>query len=69
MDVAIPLDKLVVITNVSGSGKSSSALDPSCPGSVLLCRISNDLCSPVPAQDGKAGVDYIDGLSLAISVD
>ena len=48
VDVDIPRDKLVVLTGLSGSGKSSLAFD-------TIYGIIVFLCQTVPGTDGKTG--------------
>ena len=48
VNLDIPRDKFVVITGLSGSGKSSLAFD-------TLCGIAVCLCPPVPLPNGKTG--------------
>lgn len=53
VDVTIPRDKLVVITGLSGSGKSSLAFDTHlCRGAAPLRGESVELRAPVPGADG-----------------
>ena len=58
IDVEIPRDKLVVITGLSGSGKSSLAFD------TIYAEGQRRY-----GQMDKPDVDYIEGLSPAISID
>jgi len=51
IDVVIPRDKLVVITGVSGSGKSSLAFDTIYAEGQR--RYVESLCPPVSGQDGE----------------
>jgi len=44
ISLEIPRDKLVVITGLSGSGKSSLAFDTSTRRPAPLCRITQQLC-------------------------
>ena len=56
MDLEIPRDKLVVITGLSGSGKSSLAFDTNLRRRAApLRRVSFFLCATVPRLDGEAG--------------
>ncbi|GAB4281518.1 MAG: excinuclease ABC subunit UvrA [Candidatus Rifleibacteriota bacterium] len=57
IDVKIPLGKLVVITGVSGSGKSSLVTDTLYP---LLNNIVNRSRLDVGEHDGIEGLDFID---------
>ncbi len=70
VDVTIPRDKLVVLTGLSGSGKSSLAFDTIYAEGQR--RYVGSLSSYAPkflGQMDKPDVDYIDGLSPAISID
>ena len=69
IDLDIPRNQLVVVTGVSGSGKSSLAFDTILPRSAPLCGIAVGICPPVLGQMDKPDVDYIEGLSPAISID
>ena len=56
IDVEIPRDQLVVITGLSGSGKSSLAFDTIyAEGPAPLRRVAVGLRAPVPRADGEAG--------------
>ena len=56
IDVEIPRDKLVVVTGLSGSGKSSLAFDtPLCGGSTSLCGEFVSLRSSILGKYGEAG--------------
>ena len=51
--VEIPRDKLVVITGLSGSGKSSLAFDTIfAEGQTALRRVAFGVRAPVPGADG-----------------
>lgn len=55
IDVDIPRDKLVVLTGLSGSGKSSLAFDTNiCRRSEKIYGITVFICKTVPGADGKA---------------
>jgi len=70
IDVAIPRDKLVVITGVSGSGKSSLAFDTIyAEGQRRYVESLSAYARQFLGQMEKPDVDYIDGLSPAISID
>ena len=70
LDLTIPRDKLVVITGLSGSGKSSLAFDTIyAEGQRQLRRVALGLCPAVPRQMQKPDVDQIDGLSPAIAIE
>ena len=57
IDVEIPRDKLVVITGLSGSGKSSLAFDTLYAARAApLCGEPFRLCPPVPGAYEQAGV-------------
>ena len=66
----IPRDKLVVITGVSGSGKSSLAFDTIyAEGQRRYVESLSAYARQFLGQMEKPDVDYIEGLSPAISID
>jgi len=70
IDVEIPRDKLVVITGLSGSGKSSLAFDTIyAEGQRRYVESLSSYARMFLGQMEKPDVDYIDGLSPAISID
>ena len=70
IDVTIPRDKLVVMTGVSGSGKSSLAFDTVYPeGQRRYVESLSSYARMFLGQMDKPDVDYIEGLSPAISID
>lgn len=70
IDVEIPRDKLVVITGLSGSGKSSLAFDTIyAEGQRRYMESLSSYARMFMGQMEKPDVDYIDGLSPAISID
>jgi len=70
IDVVIPRDKLVVITGVSGSGKSSLAFDTIyAEGQRRYVESLSAYARQFLGRMEKPEVDYIDGLSPAISID
>ncbi len=70
IDVTIPRDKLVVITGLSGSGKSSLAFDTIyAEGQRWYVESLSSYARMFLGQMDKPDVDYIDGLSPAISID
>ena len=70
IDVDIPRDKLVVITGVSGSGKSSLAFDTIyAEGQRRYVESLSAYARQFLGQMEKPDVDYIEGLSPAISID
>ena len=70
IDVAIPRDKLVVFTGLSGSGKSSLAFDTIyAEGQRRYVESLSSYARQFLGQMDKPDVDYIDGLSPAISID
>ena len=70
IDVTIPRDKLVVMTGVSGSGKSSLAFDTIyAEGQRRYVESLSSYARMFLGQMDKPDVDYIDGLSPAISID
>ena len=70
IDVTIPRDKLVVITGLSGSGKSSLAFDTIfAEGQRRYVESLSAYARQFLGQMEKPDVDHIDGLSPAISID
>ena len=70
IDVDIPRDKLVVITGLSGSGKSSLAFDTIyAEGQRRYVESLSSYARLFLGQMDKPDVDSIDGLSPAISID
>lgn len=70
IDVTIPRDKLVVVTGLSGSGKSSLAFDTLyAEGQRRYVESLSSYARQFLGQMDKPDVDSIDGLSPAISID
>lgn len=70
IDVTIPRDKLVVVTGLSGSGKSSLAFDTLyAEGQRRYVESLSAYARQFLGQMDKPDVDSIDGLSPAISID
>ncbi|MDH4229293.1 MAG: excinuclease ABC subunit UvrA [Nitrospirota bacterium] len=70
IDVAIPRDKLVVLTGLSGSGKSSLAFDTLyAEGQRRYVESLSAYARQFLEQMGKPDVDSIEGLSPAISIE
>ncbi len=70
INVNIPRDKLVVITGLSGSGKSSLAFDTIfAEGQRRYVESLSSYARQFLGQMDKPDVDYIDGLSPAVSID
>ena len=70
IDVVIPRDKLVVITGLSGSGKSSLAFDTIyAEGQRRYVESLSAYARQFLEQMGKPDVDSIEGLSPAISIE
>lgn len=70
IDVEIPRDKLVVLTGLSGSGKSSLAFDTIyAEGQRRYVESLSSYARQFLGQMEKPDVDYIEGLSPAISID
>lgn len=70
IDVSIPRNKFVVITGLSGSGKSSLAFDTIfAEGQRRYIESLSTYARQFLGQTEKPDVDYIEGLSPAISID
>ena len=70
LNLAIPRDKLVVITGLSGSGKSSLAFDTIyAEGQRRYVESLSAYARQFLEQMDKPDVDYIEGLSPAISIE
>ena len=70
IDLDIPRDKLVVLTGLSGSGKSSLAFDTIyAEGQRRYVESLSSYARQFLGQMDKPDVDQIDGLSPAISID
>jgi len=70
IDVEIPRDKMVVITGISGSGKSSLAFDTIyAEGQRRYVESLSAYARQFLGQMDKPDVDYIEGLSPAVSID
>ena len=70
IDIELPRDKLIVFTGLSGSGKSSLAFDTIyAEGQRRYVESLSSYARQFLGQVDKPDVDYIDGLSPAISID
>ena len=70
IDIEIPRNKLVVMTGVSGSGKSSLAFDTIyAEGQRRYVESLSSYARQFLGQMDKPDLDYIQGLSPAISID
>ncbi|MGN1420524.1 MAG: excinuclease ABC subunit UvrA [Eubacterium sp.] len=70
IDLEIPRDRLIVFTGLSGSGKSSLAFDTIyAEGQRRYVESLSSYARQFLGQMEKPDVDYIDGLSPAISID
>lgn len=70
IDVTIPRDKMVVLTGLSGSGKSSLAFDTIyAEGQRRYMESLSSYARLFLGRMEKPDVDYIEGLSPAISID
>ncbi len=70
IDVRIPRDKMIVITGLSGSGKSSLAFDTIyAEGQRRYVESLSAYARQFLGQMEKPNVEYIEGLSPAISID
>ena len=70
LDITIPRDKLIVITGLSGSGKSSLAFDILyAEGQRRYVESLSTYARQFLEQMDKPDVDYIEGLSPAIAIE
>ncbi|QIB70193.1 excinuclease ABC subunit UvrA [Aminipila butyrica] len=70
IDITIPRDQMVVLTGLSGSGKSSLAFDTIyAEGQRRYMESLSSYARQFLGQMEKPDVDYIEGLSPAISID
>src|SRR3989440_1196388 len=70
IDLTLPRDRLVVITGLSGSGKSSLAFDTIyAEGQRRYVESLSSYARQFLGQMDKPDVEYISGLSPAISID
>ena len=70
LDLVLPRDKLIVITGLSGSGKSSLAFDTIyAEGQRRYVESLSSYARQFLGQMEKPDVDFIEGLSPAISID
>ena len=70
IDVDLPRDKMAVFTGLSGSGKSSLAFDTIfAEGQRRYVESLSSYARMFLGQMDKPDVDYIDGLSPAVSID
>src|SRR5579884_2306815 len=70
IDLELPRDRLIVITGLSGSGKSSLAFDTIyAEGQRRYVESLSAYARQFLGQMEKPDVDHIDGLSPAISID
>ena len=70
IDVMIPRDKFVVVTGISGSGKSSLAFDTIyAEGQRRYVESLSAYARQFLGQMNKPDVEFIEGLSPAISID
>ncbi len=70
VDVEIPRDKLIVVTGVSGSGKSSLAFDTVyAEGQRRLLASMSTYAKRFIGQLKKPDVDFVNGLSPVVSID
>jgi excinuclease ABC subunit A len=70
IDLELPRDKMIVMTGISGSGKSSLAFDTIyAEGQRRYVESLSAYARQFLGQMDKPDVDYIEGLSPAISID
>jgi excinuclease ABC subunit A len=70
LDLALPRDKLIVLTGLSGSGKSSLAFDTIyAEGQRRYVESLSAYARQFLSMMEKPDIDHIDGLSPAISIE
>src|SRR5213596_1935226 len=70
VDIELPRDKLIVLTGISGSGKSSLAFDTIyAEGQRRYVESLSAYARQFLGQMDKPDVDFIEGLSPAVSID
>ncbi|MEE8440673.1 MAG: hypothetical protein V3S41_03045, partial [Spirochaetia bacterium] len=70
IDLTLPRDKLIVISGLSGSGKSSLAFDTIfAEGQRRYVESLSSYARQFLGRLDKPDVDYIEGLSQAISIE
>ena len=70
IDISLPRDQFIVLTGLSGSGKSSLAFDTIyAEGQRRYVESLSAYARQFLGQMDKPDVDYIEGLSPAISID
>ena len=70
ISVKLPRDKLIVVTGVSGSGKSSLAFDTVyAEGQRRLLASMSSYAKRFVGQLKKPDVDFVNGLSPVVSID
>ena len=70
LNLEIPRDKLIVVTGVSGSGKSSLAFDTIyAEGQRRLLASMSTFAKRFIGQQKKPDVDFVNGLSPVVSID
>ena len=70
VSVRLPRDKLIVVTGVSGSGKSSLAFDTVyAEGQRRLLASMSSYAKRFVGQLKKPDVDFVNGLSPVVSID
>lgn len=70
IDIELPRDKFIVMTGLSGSGKSSLAFDTIyAEGQRRYMESLSSYARQFLGQMDKPDVDYIEGLSPAVSID
>jgi excinuclease ABC subunit A len=70
IDIELPRDKFIVVSGMSGSGKSSLAFDTIfAEGQTTIRRVLSAYARQFLGRMDKPDVDYIEGLSPAISIE